>query len=95
MELSGIRWNNESNKYKAIEGKGASCLRVSFAYIEFKSLLPLLVSEFHWLFRLRSRHVPSVSPETTLGLFEKTLFRERLGAQTVVRRPPLSSCASR
>ena len=41
MELSGIGWNNEFNKYKAVEDKGASCLRVYLPCIEFKSLFPL------------------------------------------------------
>jgi hypothetical protein len=35
MELSGIGWNGEFNKSKAIRRKGASCLRVLFAHIEF------------------------------------------------------------
>jgi hypothetical protein len=40
-ELSGMRWNNEFNKYKAMRGKGTSCLRVYLPFIEFKSLFPL------------------------------------------------------
>ena len=44
MELDGIGWNNEFNKYKAVRGKGASCLRVYLPLIEFKSLFPLFSS---------------------------------------------------